>query len=47
LHFYAGEMAWREDMRRKDNGTQHQRVTAGAMAHPKSRNWRRYWQRAA
>ena len=47
LPFYAGEMAWREDMRREDNGTQHRRVTANALAHPKSRNWCGYWQRAA
>ena len=46
LPFYAGEMAWREDMRREDNGTQHRRVTANALAHPKSRNWCGYWQRA-
>ena len=39
LHFYAGEMAWREDMRREANGTQYHRVTAGALAHPKSKNW--------
>lgn len=47
LHFYAGEMAWREDMRRVDTGTQHARATAGALQHPKSRNWCGYWQRAA
>ena len=23
LKFYAGEMAWREDMRREDNGSQY------------------------
>lgn len=47
LKFYAGEMAWREDMRRVDNGTQYQRVGMGALSHPKSRNWCGYWQRAA
>ena len=47
LPFYAGEMAWREDMRREDNGTQNRRVTANALHHPKSRNWCGYWQRAA
>ena len=47
LPFYAGEMAWREDMRREDNGTQHRRVTGSALAHPKSRNWCGYWQRKA
>ena len=47
LPFYAGEMAWREDMRREDNRTQHRRVTANALHHPKSRNWCGYWQRSA
>ena len=47
LHFYAGEMAWREDMRRVDNGNQLRRVGMGALASPKSRNWTGYWQRAA
>ena len=47
LPFYAGEMAWREDMRREDNGLQYQRVIVGALSHPKSRNWCGYWQRAA
>ena len=45
LGFYAGEMAWREDMRREDNGTQAERMTADALHHPKSRNWCGYWQR--
>lgn len=47
LHFYAGEMAWREDMRRVDNGNQLRRVGMGALAFGKSRNWTGYWQRAA
>ena len=47
LAFYAGEMAWREDMRREDNGTQYERMTADALHHPKSRNWCGYWQRHA
>jgi transposase-like protein len=47
LRFYAGEMAWREDMRRVDNGTQYRRATGNALQHPKSRNWCGYWQRAA
>ena len=46
LHFYAGEMAWREDMRRVDNGNQLRRVGMGALAFGKSRNWTGYWQRA-
>ena len=47
LHFYAGEMAWREDMRRVDNGNQLRRVGMGALAFGKSRNWTGYLQRAA
>ena len=47
LAFYAGEMAWREDMRREDNGTQYERMTADALHHPKNRNWCGYWQRHA
>ena len=47
LGFYAGEMAWREDMRREDNGTQYEHMTADALHHPKSRNWCGYWQRHA
>ena len=46
LHFYAGEMAWREDMRRGDNGNQSS-WPAGGASHPKSRNWYGYWQRHA
>ena len=46
LRFYAGEMAWREDMRRESNGVQWERATAGALSHGKSRNWCGYWQRA-
>ena len=45
LGFYAGEMAWREDMRRETNGDQYERMTADALTHPKSRNWCGYWQR--
>jgi len=45
LKFYAGEMAWREDMRRETNGHQFERCTADALTHPKSRNWCGYWQR--
>jgi len=47
LRFYAGEMAWREDMRRETNGCQFERCTADALGHPKSRNWCGYWQRHA
>jgi transposase-like protein len=47
LRSYAGEMAWREDMRRDDNGAQYQRAGISALGHPKSRNWCGYWQRAS
>lgn len=46
LHQYADEMAWREDMRRESNGDQYAMVAAAAMAHPVSRVWKGYWQRA-
>ena len=45
LHFYAGECAWREDMRRETNGDQYERMTADALHHPNSRHWCGYWQR--
>lgn len=44
---YAVEMAWREDGRRMPNGALHQAATAAALAHPVSRQWKGYWQRAA
>lgn len=47
LNAYAGEMAWREDHRRVDNGTQAMTVAAAAMASRVSRQWAGYWQRAA
>ena len=47
LHQYAGEMAWREDNRRKPNGTQFMNVAGAALGHPVSRNWCGYWQRLA
>ncbi len=47
LKFYAGEMAWREDMRRETNGMQFERCAGDALGHPKSRNWCGYWQRHA
>ena len=46
LAAYAGEMAWREDTRRQANGALHQAATAAALAHPVSRVWAGYWQRA-
>ena len=45
LHQYAGEMAWREDNRRKPNGTQFTNVAGAALGHPVSRQWCGYWQR--
>jgi len=47
LHAYAGEMAWREDNRRKATGTQFMNVAGAALGHPVSRQWCGYWQRAA
>lgn len=45
LYAYAGEMAWREDHRRHDNGKLFALTAAAAMAHPVSRTWKGYWQR--
>ncbi len=45
LQSYAGEMAWRENNRRISNGEQFLLITAGALAHPISRQWKGYWQR--
>lgn len=47
LDAYAGEMAWREDNRRKPNGAQFVSVAGAALGHPVSRQWCGYWQRAA
>jgi transposase-like protein len=47
LAAYAGEMAWREDRRRVSNGEQYLLVTAAALSHPVSRQWKGYWQRCA
>ncbi|MFN7399511.1 MAG: transposase, partial [Sandaracinobacter sp.] len=47
LYAYAGEMSWREDNRRRPNGTQASMVASAAMASPVSRQWAGYWQRAA
>lgn len=46
LGFYAGEAAWREDFRRKANGELYGLLIAAAAAHPVSRQWKGYWQRA-
>lgn len=47
LNAYASEMAWREDHRRKSNGTQYLLIAGAAMAHSISRQWKGYWQRSA
>lgn len=44
---YASEMAWREDRRRWSNGAQYRAVASAALAHPHSKDFRRYWQRSA
>jgi transposase-like protein len=46
LHQYAREAAWREDNRRKPNGTLYAMVTKAALDHPVSREWKGYWQRS-
>jgi len=45
LYAYAGEAAWREDHRRKDNGSQAMMVVGAAMDAAVSRQWKGYWQR--
>jgi len=45
LDQYAGEMAWREDMRRNDTGTQFNACGRVVLGHPPSRAWTGYWQR--
>jgi len=47
LYAYAGEAAWREDMRRTSNGDQAMTLTGVAMASRVSRDWKGYWQRSA
>jgi transposase-like protein len=44
LSGYAGEMAWRENNRRKPNGTLFQLVAASAAASKPSAQWKGYWQ---
>ncbi len=46
LSAYALEMAWREDRRRISNGEQFLGAAYAALAHPVSRTWKGYWQRA-
>lgn len=47
LSAYAVEMAWREDTRRRLNGTLHTLAAGAALGHPVSRVWKGYWQRGA
>jgi hypothetical protein len=47
LHQYANEAAWREDHRRKPNGTNWNTVIGAALAGPKSSVWAGYWHRSA
>jgi hypothetical protein len=47
LHQYANEAAWREDHRRKPNGTNWNTVIGAALAGPKSPVWAGYWHRSA
>jgi transposase-like protein len=47
LYQYAREMAWREDNRRKANGTLYALAARAALSHPVSENWKGYWQRKA
>lgn len=46
LHQYAAHAAWMEDYRREDNGTLCHKALGLALAHPVSREWKGYWQRA-
>ena len=45
LQSYANEMSWREDNRRKPNGTLYLLAAGAALGHPVSREWKGYWQR--
>lgn len=47
LGSYAGEAAWRENLRRADNGSQAMTLTGAAMETAVSRQWKGYWQRCA
>ncbi len=46
LYQFANEAAWKEDHRRLSNGELSFKKLALAMAHPVSRVWAGYWQRA-
>jgi hypothetical protein len=47
LYQYANEAAWREDNRRKPNGTNWNAVIGAALTGPKSPVWTGYWHRSA
>ena len=47
LAAYAGEIAWREDVRREANGNQFAMLVTAVGAAPRSRTWAGYWQRRA
>jgi transposase-like protein len=47
LYQFANEAAWKEDHRRLSNGELSFKKLALALAHPVSRVWAGYWQRAA
>lgn len=44
LDWYVADLAWREDMRRRDMKTQAHDLLFRALAHPVSRNIKGYWQ---
>lgn len=46
LYQYAEHAAWIEDHRRLSNGALTSRALGLALAHPVSRSWKGYWQRA-
>lgn len=46
LYQYANHAAWMEDHRRRSNGANTFAILGASLAHPVSRNWKGYWQRA-
>jgi transposase-like protein len=46
LYQYSAHAAWLEDHRRRDNGANARATVALSLAHPVSRVWAGYWQRA-
>lgn len=46
LYQYANHAAWMEDHRRRSNGANAFGLLGGSLAHPVSRVWKGYWQRA-